>query len=58
MKRVTVIDKAKELISTVGKEEAIEQLRSVIVAIGEPKSFEDACKISGLETAIDYCMDQ
>jgi hypothetical protein len=43
MKRVTVIDKAKELISTVGKEEAIEQLRSVIVAIGEPKSFEDAC---------------
>ena len=42
MKRVTVIDKAKELISTVGKEEAIEQLRSVIVAIGEPKSFEDA----------------
>lgn len=50
----TVIDEAKELIEKVGKEQAIEYFEERIIAIGQPKSFLDVCKISGNKTAIAY----
>jgi len=50
----TVIDKAKELIEEVGKEKAIEYFQKRISDIGEPKSFEDICMITGNKTAIAY----
>ena len=50
----TVIDKAKELISELGKEGAIEHFNELIKEIGEPRNFEEICRISGLETAIDF----
>lgn len=51
---VTVIDKAIELVESVGKEEAIKFFESRINEIKEPINFEQLCKISGWETAIDY----
>lgn len=50
----TVICKAKELIATVGKEEAIKYFENKIIEYGKAKYFEDICIISGYETAISY----
>jgi len=55
---VTVISKAKELIETVGSEKAIEFFQEIIDSIGEPKSFDDVCNISGNECAIKYIKDE
>ncbi len=51
---MNVITKAKELIETVGKEDAIKMLEKKIEELGEPKNFEEICKLSGLETALNY----
>lgn len=51
---MSVITKAKELIETVGKEDAIKMLEKKIEELGEPKNFEEICKLSGLETALNY----
>lgn len=50
----TVISKAKELIEEVGTEKAIAFFQKRIDDIGEPENFQDICKISGNETAIDF----
>ena len=50
----TVISKAKELIEEVGTEKAIAFFQKRLDDIGEPKNFQDICKISGNETAIDF----
>lgn len=57
---VTVIDLAKELVETVGKEKAIESLqekieerRTQLVGIGMI-DFPITCKMSGLQSAIEY----
>lgn len=50
----TVIKYAKELVETVGKEKAIEVFENRIKEKGEPKNFEDICKISGWEVAINF----
>ena len=51
---MSVITKAKELIETFGKEDAIKMLEKKIEELGEPKNFEEICKLSGLETALNY----
>jgi hypothetical protein len=51
---VTIIDKAKELILALGDEKAIAFFQKRINEIGEPKNFQDVCRISGNETAIDF----
>lgn len=51
---MSVIDRAKRLIELVGKEEAIKVFEKEIEDFGEPKNFQDICKLSGLETAIQY----
>ena len=51
---MSVITKAKELIERVGKEDAIKMLEKKIEELGEPKNFEEICKLSGLETALNY----
>lgn len=51
---MSVITKAKELIETVGKEDTIKMLEKKIEELGEPKNFEEICKLSGLETALNY----
>jgi hypothetical protein len=51
---VTVIDKAKELISEVGEKQAIAYFEDRINKIGTPFTFEMVCRVSGLETAIDF----
>lgn len=50
----SVIKYAKELIDSVGKEEAIKVFEKRILELGKPKSFEETCKLSGWETAIQY----
>jgi len=54
----TVISLAKELIASIGKEEAIKVFEKKIVDLGEPKNFEDMCVISGYEIAIAYIKDE
>jgi hypothetical protein len=51
---MTIIDKAKELIKSKGKDEAIKFFKDRIHSIGTPKSFQDVCDISGNETAIEF----
>ena len=51
---MTVIDKAKELLESHGEEYAIKFFENRINEIGEPKSFQDICNISGNETAIQW----
>ena len=51
---MTIIDKAKELIDSVGKDEAIKFFEKQIEELGEPKNFGDICKLSGCETAIQF----
>ena len=53
----TVIGKAKELIKSVGKDKAIEFFQKRIDLIGEPKTFQDICDMSGNETAVSYIKD-
>lgn len=50
----TVIKYAKELISEHGKEYAIRVFESRIKSMGNPKNFEETCKLSGWEVAIQY----
>ena len=50
----TVITYTKELIETIGEEEAIKVFEKRIVELGQPKNFEELCKLSGWETAIQY----
>jgi len=50
----TVIGKAKELIESVGKDEAIKFFEDRIKKLGKPKDFEELCMLSGWETAIDF----
>lgn len=49
---------SKELIESVGKEEAIAFFKKRIEEIGKPKNFQDVCNISGNETAIAYIKDK
>ena len=51
---MSVISRSKELINNIGKEEAIKVIQLEIDELGEPKNFQDICKLSGLETAIKY----
>jgi hypothetical protein len=51
---MTIIEKARELIQTVGKEEAIKFFEKRIGELGEPQNFEEVCKLSGWETAIEF----
>ena len=50
----TVIGKAKELVETLGKEEAIKVFEKRIKDFGVPKNFEELCVVIGWETAIDW----
>jgi len=50
----TVIQYAKELIESVGREEAIKVFEKRIEELGKPKNFEEVCKLSGWETAIQF----
>lgn len=50
----TVIQKAKELVKSVGPEEAIAMFQQRIEKIGKPKNFEDVCTLSGCEVAIEF----
>lgn len=50
----TVIKYAKELIDTIGEEEAIKVFEKRISDLGTPKNFEELCKVSGWEIAIEY----
>lgn len=43
----SIINKAKELIDSVGKEEAVKVFEKKIEELGEPKNFEEICKLSG-----------
>lgn len=54
----SVINKAKELIESVGKEEAIKVFEKRIEELGQPKNFEEVCKLSGWETAIQFIKDK
>lgn len=48
----TIIKYANELVDKLGKEEAIKVFEERIKNIGEPKNFDEICKISSWETAI------
>jgi len=50
----TVISKAKELVEEFGDDYAIKYFQDKIDNIGIPKDFEEICKLSGFETAINY----
>ena len=50
----TVIEYAKELIGSVGVEEAIKVFEKRIEELGQPKNFKEVCKLSGWETAIQF----
>ncbi len=50
----TIIQYAKELVESVGKEEAIKVFEKRIEDMGEPKNFQDICILSGWETAIEF----
>lgn len=50
----TVIKFAKELVSEHGKDYAIKVFEDRIKDLGEPKNFEEMCKVSGWEVAIQY----
>ncbi len=54
----TVISKAKELVATVGKDEAIKYFENKIKEFGVVKNFEDLCVVSGWETAIAFIKDE
>ena len=55
---MSIITRAKELINSFGKEETIIYFEKEIEKLGEPKSFEDMCKLSGFETAIKYIKEE
>lgn len=54
MKIQSVISKAKELVEEFGDDYAIKYFQDKIDYIGIPKNFEEICKLSGFETAINY----
>lgn len=51
-KSKTIIKLADELVSKLGKEEAIKVFENLIKDKGKPKNFEEICKISSWEIAI------
>ena len=51
---MTIIDKARELIKEEGPEGTIAFFQRRVDELGNPKSFQDECNISGWETAINY----
>lgn len=53
-KSKTVIQYARELVEERGQEEAIKIFQNRIDELGQPKNFEDICKVSAWETAIQY----
>jgi hypothetical protein len=50
----TIIKYAKELVAEKGEEIAIKIFENRIKRLGKPKNFEEICKVSGWETAIQY----
>lgn len=50
----TVIDKARELVETEGKEAAIKFFEDRINSLSPPKDFGEVCKIAGAKTAIQW----
>lgn len=54
----TVIKFAKELVSEKGEDEAIKIFENRIKELGTPKNFEEVCKVSGWEIAIQYIKDE
>lgn len=50
----TVIQHAKELVAEKGKDEAIKYFKGKLDEMGIPTNFEDICKQSAWEIAIDY----
>ena len=54
MKPQTVIGKAIELIEIHGEVYAILFSQNKIEELGEIKNFEQVCKLSGFQTAIEY----
>ena len=53
----TIIKFAKELVDEKGTEIAIKIFENRIKKLGEPKNFEETCKLSGWKTAIQYIKD-
>lgn len=54
MKAKSVISKAKELVEEFGNDYAIKYFQDKINELGTPNNFEEICKLSGYETAINY----
>ena len=54
-KPVTVIDKAKELLETLGSDSAIKYFSDKIVLT--PRSFQEVCNNAGYTTAIKWIHD-
>lgn len=54
MRPKSVIGKANELVEQHGKDHAIKYFQEKIDEMGEPKNFEQLCKISGWLTAISH----
>lgn len=50
----SIITQATELIETVGEENAIKFFEEKIITLGKPKNFDEICKLSGYETAIQF----
>lgn len=51
---MSVIQRAKKLIEEVGAEEAIRIFETQIAELEDSNSFEDMCRVAGLETAIEF----
>lgn len=51
---MSVIKRANELVEDYGKEYAIKHFQDKITAMGEPKNFEELCRKSGWEIAIEH----
>lgn len=54
---MTIIEKAKELIQSHGKDYAISYFADKITALGEPKNFSEICKLSGWSIAVKYMVE-
>lgn len=55
---MTKIQKAKELVSEIGKDKAIAFFQERIKAIGKPETFQQVCEISGNEVAINFIKEK
>lgn len=54
---MTIICKAKELVSELGKEKAIDHFKSELDKMTPPKDFQQVCNSAGIKTAIKYIED-